>query len=243
MITRQYICDTFIYCRYLSFNVSFFRYQEVIRVCDLHHDFSLFAEGDETIVADKGLNLSKGQQARINLARAVYRERDIYLIDDSLTALDTHVQDYIFNECIKKFLNNKIVVLVSQTIKHIQEADLLVIMDKGKIKNRGTPNIYIINELQNLVHKQEASVKQTVNELNDGEEQEKSENDQLLDMEQLPGKANVYSEVKKNGEVNFETYLKYFIFGGGLFLLFINICLFGLKQAAESYSDFLLTRW
>lgn len=222
----------------------FSRYLEVLRVCDLQYDFSLLAEGDETIVADKGLNLSKGQQARINLARAVYRESEIYLFDDSLTALDSHVQDYIFTECIKTFLKEKIVVLVSQTSGHIHEADFVVIMDKGKIKSYGTPNQnIIINELDNLVPRKEVSEKQFVDELKNVVDQENGEDVQLLDMEELPGKANVYSEVKKKGKVNFGIYLQYFMFGGGLFLLFINICLFGLKQAAESYSDFLLTRW
>lgn len=223
--------------------IFFSRYLEVLRVCDLQYDFSLLAEGDETIVADKGLNLSKGQQARINLARAVYRESEIYLFDDSLTALDSHVQDYIFTECMKTFLQDKIVVLVSQTTGHIQEADCVVIMDKGRIKSYGVPNQNIINDLHNLIPKKEVSEKKLVDKIINEDEQEKGEDIQLLHMEELPEKVNVYSEVKKKGKVNFDTYLKYFMFGGGMFLLFINICLFGLKQAAESYSDFLLTRW
>jgi ATP-binding cassette, subfamily C (CFTR/MRP), member 4 len=80
------------------------RYKNVLHICALERDLELFPHGDETIVGDRGISLSGGQKARINLARAVYKIADIYLLDDPLSAVDVHVGKHIFEKCIKDFL-------------------------------------------------------------------------------------------------------------------------------------------
>ncbi|KAJ8965823.1 hypothetical protein NQ314_003890 [Rhamnusium bicolor] len=218
------------------------RYQDVVRVCALQYDFNLFDKGDETIVSDRGLNLSKGQQARINLARAIYKESEIYLLDDSLTALDAHVQDYIFNECIKKYLRDKICILVTQTASHIQEVDNVVIMHKAQIKSIGKPDEKIIQVINELICKDDDLEKEILEEHEAEENEEKGEESKLIESEQIT-KRKVYSEVNKIGEVDFAVYKKYFIFGGGFFMMFIIVVLFGVTQGTESYSDKLITKW
>lgn len=69
-------------------------------MCQLQRDFGLFPYGDNTIVGERGVSLSGGQRARINLARAVYMDADIYLLDDPLSAVDAHVGKLMFEECI-----------------------------------------------------------------------------------------------------------------------------------------------
>lgn len=63
------------------------RYQKVIKACALVRDFKQFPQGDQTIVGERGSSLSGGQKARINLARSLYRQSDIYLLDDPLSAV------------------------------------------------------------------------------------------------------------------------------------------------------------
>ncbi|CAB3245308.1 unnamed protein product [Arctia plantaginis] len=113
------------------------RYMEVCRVCALERDISLFPHGDKTVVGERGVSLSGGQRARINLARAVYKEADIYLLDDPLSAVDTEVAKHIFDRCIKKYLVKKTVVLVTHQLQFIKMVDQVVIMDKGKIVDVG----------------------------------------------------------------------------------------------------------
>ena len=72
------------------------RYQRVVRVCALQKDFKQFPQGDQTVVGERGSSLSGGQKARINLARAVYRQADIYLLDDPLSAVSGHFILYIW---------------------------------------------------------------------------------------------------------------------------------------------------
>jgi ATP-binding cassette subfamily C (CFTR/MRP) protein 4 len=109
------------------------KYQEVMRVCALEDDLSLFPHGDQTLVGERGMRLSGGQKARISLARAVYRDADIYLLDDPLSAVDAHVAEHIFNECIFNYLKNKCVVLVTHQIKYLTKVDKMYFIEDGKL--------------------------------------------------------------------------------------------------------------
>ncbi|XP_019874101.2 probable multidrug resistance-associated protein lethal(2)03659 isoform X2 [Aethina tumida] len=202
------------------------RYKEVVRVCALEYDFDCLDHGDETIVADRGLNLSKGQQARINLARAVYKDSNIYLLDDSLTALDANIQDYIFNECIKHFLKDKLVVLVTQCESHMAMADKILKLDQGKIIYYGEP-----------VHKSSYIISSSIKGSNSTEVNKDKES-----CEESP-KAKVYQETKRQGVVELKTFLSYFKFGGGFWVLFgiVIMCIFA--QSTDSYSSKLITDW
>lgn len=104
-----------------------------MRVCALQKDFEQFPQGDRTLVGERGVSLSGGQRARINLARAVYKEADVYLFDDPLSAVDTHVGNHLFEECIMSYLRNKTRVLVTHQLQFLKKADLIVVMNNVSI--------------------------------------------------------------------------------------------------------------
>jgi len=89
------------------------RFDSSVNAAQLRPDMKKFSHGAATIVGDRGINISGGQKARIALARAVYSDADIILLDDPLSAVDTHVAKGIFNDCVLGALKNKCVVLVT----------------------------------------------------------------------------------------------------------------------------------
>ena len=91
-----------------------------------------------TEIGEKGINLSGGQKTRISLARAVYQNHDIYLLDDPLSAVDAHVGRAIFRNCIRGLLKNKCVVLVSHALEYLPVCDQVLVMEKGAIVDSGS---------------------------------------------------------------------------------------------------------
>ncbi|CAH1736108.1 unnamed protein product [Aphis gossypii] len=114
------------------------RFKEVIDVCALKSDLEHFPLGDETIVGERGTTLSGGQKARINLARAVYKKADIYLLDDPLSAVDVKVGNHLFEKCIRNYLKKKACILITHQVHHLSEVDHIVLMDNGKIIIEGS---------------------------------------------------------------------------------------------------------
>ncbi|XP_014306298.2 ATP-binding cassette sub-family C member 11-like, partial [Myotis lucifugus] len=88
-------------------------------------------------IGERGLNLSGGQKQRISLARAIYSDREVYLLDDPLSAVDTRVGKHIFEECIQKALRGKTVVLVTHQLQYLQFCDQVLLLEDGKICEQG----------------------------------------------------------------------------------------------------------
>uniref|UniRef100_A0A668W2X7 ATP-binding cassette, sub-family C (CFTR/MRP), member 12 n=1 Tax=Oreochromis aureus TaxID=47969 RepID=A0A668W2X7_OREAU len=100
-------------------------------------DLSILQYGDQTEIGERGLNLSGGQKQRISLARAVYSNRDIFLLDDPLSAVDAHVGKHIFEECIKKELRGKSIVLVTHQLQYLEFCDEILVLENGTVWESG----------------------------------------------------------------------------------------------------------
>ncbi|KAI9218912.1 P-loop containing nucleoside triphosphate hydrolase protein [Blastocladiella britannica] len=113
--------------------------REVVDACALTRDLAFLPNGDLTLVGDKGVNLSGGQKARIGLARAVYADRDIVLLDDCLSAVDAHVDRSIFNKVLgpNGLLHGKTVVLVTHGTHHMVQCEYVVLLKDGTIAEQG----------------------------------------------------------------------------------------------------------
>ena len=123
------------------------KYVDTIQYCELERDLKILNAGDFTEIGEKGVNLSGGQKARLGLARAVYQDRDIYLLDDPISALDVKVRKNIINNVINGLLKGKTTILVTHAIDFLHMADKVIIMDEGKIAANGHFNDIQENEL------------------------------------------------------------------------------------------------
>lgn len=117
------------------------KYKAVIKTCALSRDLEQLSDGDQTIIGERGSSLSGGQKARVSLARACYRDADIYLLDDPLSAVDAHVGRHLFDECIgphgRLAQLNATRILVTHQVHFLKEADWIIVM-----KEVITYNIY-----------------------------------------------------------------------------------------------------
>lgn len=117
------------------------RYQAVIETCALTRDLEILDAGDETEIGEKGITLSGGQKQRVSLARAVYSNSKFLLLDDCLSAVDSHTAMKIYTDCLSGPLCAlRTVILVSHNVAlTVSHAGYVVVMNNGRIAGQGTP--------------------------------------------------------------------------------------------------------
>ncbi|XP_055398779.1 ATP-binding cassette sub-family C member 4-like [Bubalus kerabau] len=232
------------------------RYEEVIRACALKADLQLLEEGDLTEIGERGTPLSEGQKTRVSLARAMYQDADIYLLDDPLSAVDAIVSRHLFKQCIRQALKEKITILVTHQLQYLKDASQILILKDGKMVKRGTYTEFLKSEVdifslfekgneqsepspvpgtptlvsESLVQ----SVQSPRPSLKDAApEDQDTENIQVT----LP------LENHLEGRVGFKTYENYFTAGAGwlviTFLILVNIA----AQVAYVLQDWWLADW
>jgi ABC-type multidrug transport system fused ATPase/permease subunit len=140
-------------------------------MCELERDLEILPNGDLTEIGEKGINLSGGQKARISLARAVYAKKDIYLLDDPISALDAAVRKKIFQNVILGELQNKTRILVTHAIDFIHLSDRIVLLNEGKIVACGKYEELLENvQFKNLVKINEINKDHSLEDTNSSSE-------------------------------------------------------------------------
>ncbi|XP_053568742.1 ATP-binding cassette sub-family C member 10 isoform X2 [Bombina bombina] len=210
-------------------------YQEVIKACALTDDLSILPAGDQTEVGENGVTLSGGQKARVALARAVYQEKDIYLLDDPLAAVDADVASHLMERCILGILRGRTRVLCTHRTELLGKADVLVLLSDGKIICSGPPD-----KILPLV--------ETNTKLRDSEERTKEnavckgvDDDNGHQTDPVTASA-LGEEEKKEGAVALQVYGAYWRAVGGFLAGCVLLSLF-LMQASKNVSDWWLSHW
>eukprot|EP00026_Physarum_polycephalum_P000482 Phypoly_transcript_00483.p1 GENE.Phypoly_transcript_00483~~Phypoly_transcript_00483.p1 ORF type:complete len:1415 (-),score=265.79 Phypoly_transcript_00483:241-4485(-) len=232
------------------------KYLHTIQVCALEPDLKQLLAGDQTEIGERGINLSGGQKQRVSIARAVYADKDVVLMDDPLSAVDQHVGKHLFEKCIKTALAGKTVILVTHQLQYLPKCDSVIVMSSGTISAHGTFNELmskldfseLIGQHVDLTVEAEAG-KQEVNP----DERDEPGMQEAMQQEQNPEQKNKEAEPKKDGtlikaeeqkagNLGGDTYKQY-IYNGGAIVFIVVMIFHILSQGATIMSFWWLTFW
>ncbi|KAM8947275.1 ATP-binding cassette sub-family C member 10 [Pelodytes ibericus] len=212
-------------------------YQDVLEACALTDDLSILPSGDQTEVGENGVTLSGGQKARVALARAVYMEKDIYILDDPLAAVDADVASHLMEKCILGMLRHRTRILCSHRTELLDKADVLVLVEGGRIICSGLPE-QVLPLVENFP-KPRVSQNQTQEEAAITQD---TEQDSEQKEETILNPAVLGEEEKKEGAVALHVYGAYWRAVGSCLAVSVLLSLL-LMQASRNVSDWWLSHW
>ncbi|XP_014488634.1 PREDICTED: probable multidrug resistance-associated protein lethal(2)03659 isoform X2 [Dinoponera quadriceps] len=218
------------------------RYDRVIKICQMESDISSFSHSDRTIVGERGINLSGGQRARINLARAIYKDADIYLLDDPLSAVDAHVSRRIVDECICGYLKGKTRILVTHQLQYLPMADQIIVMNNGGIEQMGTfSELQAMGldfmELLKTVDAEEIQTRKT--EVAQNLTREKS----VVGSDDAVNSSDETREAMAKGRISGKVFFAYFKASKRPFMITLMMLIFLLNQIISGGSDYFVAFW
>ncbi|XP_061602841.1 ATP-binding cassette sub-family C member 12 [Cololabis saira] len=247
------------------------KYERVLDVCSLRADLDILPHGDQTEIGERGLNLSGGQKQRISLARAVYSNKDIFLLDDPLSAVDAHVGKHIFEECIKKELRGKSIILVTHQLQYLEFCDDILVLEDGEVREAGShPALMKANRRyaqlisnyqmeQSKTQKEEddppdpdqlkeAGLRQRADSgiVNPAFDMEGEIDDGTTDDKKSPVKTVdqlVSQESSTEGSVSWRVYHRYCQAAGGYIMTFLTIFIMVLMIGSTAFSSWWLSYW
>ena len=226
---------------YLPYDAN--KYYHILEICELKPDLESLIGGDMTEIGEKGINLSGGQRARINIARALYNNKDIYIFDDPLSALDANVGKNIVRNCIKEYLEDKTRILITHALQHVYYADKIYYMKKGKIIWEGDYKSLLNQEFfKNFQQKVNRNVKRrkTILSMNDL----KIRRTKSFEFKDSTVVKRLYKDEKKEvGIIKSKVFFMFFSYMGGFLTFVLLILVLCIWQSLKIYSDIWLGYW
>uniref|UniRef100_A0A096LRT4 ATP binding cassette subfamily C member 12 n=1 Tax=Poecilia formosa TaxID=48698 RepID=A0A096LRT4_POEFO len=227
------------------------KYDRVLDVCSLRADLKILPYGDRTEIGERGLNLSGGQKQRISLARAVYANKDIFLLDDPLSAVDAHVGKHIFEECIKKELQGKSIILVTHQLQYLEFCDDILVLEEGEVREAGNHQALmkangryaqLISNYQ--MEQSELSSKSSITAMQKNLRHKAAQMIQK-DYTAVTGEDQLVSqESSTEGSVSWRVYHQYCqAVGGRYFVTFFTIFIIVLMIGSTAFSNWWLSYW
>ncbi|XP_035857338.1 multidrug resistance-associated protein 5 isoform X2 [Sander lucioperca] len=228
------------------------KYNAVLEACCLLPDLAELPYGDMTEIGERGANLSGGQRQRVSLARALYSERPILLLDDPLSAVDARVGNHVFHKAIRGVAKGKTVLFVTHQLQYLSECDNIILMKDGQIAEHGTHAQLMGKERDyaSLFNStlQENLVKENLKNKQRRAGAEKA--DSAVDVakvgpkvESKKGERLMKAEEKGSGAVAWSVYGAYIKAAGGPIIFIINIFLFLSTTGSIAFSNWWLSYW
>ncbi|XP_072292178.1 ATP-binding cassette sub-family C member 5 [Eucyclogobius newberryi] len=229
-----------------------YKYNSVLETSCLLPDLAELPYGDMTEIGERGANLSGGQRQRVSLARALYSDRPILLLDDPLSAVDACVGSHVFNKAIRGAAKGKTVLFVTHQLQYLPECDDIILMNNGQIAEHGThaqlmekgrDYATLFNSMQ-----QENIVK--ANLKNKGKKTGAEKPQTHLDVVKVKPKKETSKQVqlmkaeeKGRGGVAWSVYASYIKAAGGPLIFLINILLFLFTTGSIAFNNWWLSYW
>ncbi|XP_063350533.1 ATP-binding cassette sub-family C member 5 [Pelmatolapia mariae] len=228
------------------------KYSAVLEACCLLPDIAELPYGDMTEIGERGANLSGGQRQRVSLARALYSERPILLLDDPLSAVDACVGSHIFSKAIRGAAKGKTILFVTHQLQYLPECDVVILMKDGQIAEHGTHAQLIGKDRDYAMLFNSMQQENLVKEKLKNKEQRVGGNkaDSATDiakvgpkMESKKGEPLMKAEEKGSGSVPWSVYGAYIKAAGGPVVFVINIFFFFSTTGSLAFSNWWLSHW
>ncbi|GAA5927818.1 uncharacterized protein JCM15063_006002 [Sporobolomyces koalae] len=224
------------------------KYKRVIQDACLEADIEMLPYGDQTDIGEKGVTLSGGQKQRVNIARTLYYDADIVLLDDPLSAVDAHVGKHLFDNAICGSLAHKTRILVTHALHFLPRCDYIICLENGKISQEGT--------YAELVSDRDGAFSALMEEFG-GDLEEKKEEEEAKEEEAIEeagskgkkatdkpvAKALMQEEERATGSVDRRVYLRIFKLARGCITFTLLVAAVVLQQAAQVVGSYFLVWW
>ncbi|KAI8894568.1 P-loop containing nucleoside triphosphate hydrolase protein [Globomyces pollinis-pini] len=219
------------------------RFEQVIEVCALTRDLTLFPNGVDTILGERGVTLSGGQRARLALARAAYYDADTYMMDDPLSAVDTKVCRHLFEKCILEFLASKTVLLVTHQLQCLRDCSKIVIIENGTISTSGTFEQAVESETAFANTLKAFSLSNDLAKNKQLEIEDDSSHSAIAEFSSSSDLRDFSKEDVAKGHVELSDYIRYLKSGSNIYIAISIILLLLLGQVLTIVNDIWLSIW